>query len=502
MMRLALPVLITSVVWVALGASVASAELRVGSVDLNGYCQSQGWQRAEVDGPAHGPNAAYRWRCASGTSSAAIDMNAACRHQYQRTDLYGHETDPDDAYTWMCYAPESGSVQQLAPISYTAFDGHTETLVPWQGERVTMLVAPGTPRDAAVMARLISALDRGYGFYTEATGREPGTSHSLNGRDEVAEVTGTCGAGCGQIGSTGIEILGQYFESMYQQVAQNDLYDQTPFYELGRNFWFWTPQLAFKGPDQDPVITGYAVWMRFQAMTAAGVFGAPFGGKPFHTFASEVAALAGQYESDPSLSFAGTLAQNKSPGAYGGTDFWASLMTQLASRHGPTTFTKRFWAKASTLPATSSTAGAVTNWVQAASYAACADLRPVFYTRWGFPRADGSVTQRPSAQTVAEPPTGQCDSLSPPPPTQPRPGSNPTAPPPMGPGVKPTAAPSRGPGSRSCRHQLGRLTAWSRELRRRSKRYRRHPTNRNHRAVRVADHNVRVLRGRVTRACA
>ena len=47
-------------------------------------------------------------------------------------------------------------------------------------------------------------------------------------------------------------------------------------YELGRNFWFWSPQLQFHSPEHDVAVTGFAVWMRFRSMAAAGVRGAPF----------------------------------------------------------------------------------------------------------------------------------------------------------------------------------------------------------------------------------
>ncbi|MDQ6744437.1 MAG: hypothetical protein M3Z27_00210 [Actinomycetota bacterium] len=305
----------------------------------------------------------------------------------------------------------SDSATELSPFLYTAIDGHKETLVPWQGQHVSVLVEPGPVRDPVVMSELVAALDRAWSYYAATTGRLPGVAHSLNGRDEIAEVTSTCGAGCTYLGATGTEILTQYFETLYQQVAQSKLYDQVAFYELGRSFWFWSPQLAFKAPDQDPVVTGFAVLMRFRSMAAAGVAGAPYNGAPFTTFAAGVEALAREYEADPSLTFAGTLAQAKSPGAYGGTDFWASLMLQLAGRHGGQIFLTRFFHHAGSLPAASSTPGAVTNWVRDASYAACTDLAPVFYARWGFPRPDGSVTPRPTAASVPEPP-GSCTTLS------------------------------------------------------------------------------------------
>jgi serralysin len=299
------------------------------------------------------------------------------------------------------------TVQQLPPVAYTAIDGHKETLTPWQGRHVSVLVEPGVTRNPEVMTKLVQALDRAWNYYASTTGRMPGIGHSLNGRDEVAEVTSTCGAGCTYIGATGTEILTSYFESMYRQIGENDTFDQIPFYELGRSFWFWNSQLQFHSPDQDPVVTGFAVWMRFRSMAAAHVEGAPFNGTPFATFAAQVAALAGQYEANPSLTFAETLAQDKSPGLYGGTDFWASLMMQLAKRHGGQKFVKRFWQHAGELPVASSTTAAVTNWVQDANYAACTDLSSVFYVRWGFPRPDGSITKRPAANTVPEP-KGHC----------------------------------------------------------------------------------------------
>jgi hypothetical protein len=309
----------------------------------------------------------------------------------------------------------SDPVTQLAPITYTAQDGHQESLVPWQGRYVTVLVEQSPARDPTVMTQLVDALDRAWHYYTVTTGQTPASDRfRLNGRDEIAEVKSlnppnSCGgAACSYLGADGTEILNQYFEYGYQEIVQHDLFDQPLFYELGRNFWFWTSQLAFHSPDQDPVVTGFAVLMRFRSMAAAGVSGAPYNGStPFYEFKAGVAALAGEYEANPSLTFAQTLAQDKSPGAYGGTDFWASLMLQLAHRHGGQLFLSRFFQHAASLPPASSTTGAVTNWVRDSSYAACVNLAPVFYKRWGFPRPDGDVTQRPKATSVPEP-QGSC----------------------------------------------------------------------------------------------
>src|SRR5207247_594915 len=146
---------------------------------------------------------------------------------------------------------------RLAAITYQAFDGHTETLIPWQGHKIVVLVEEGVHRRPLVMQKLVGALDAAFTYYANTTGQLPTADHTLNGRDEIAEVTKTCGAGCGFLGATGIEIQTQYFEDLYNQAAGSNLFVQVPFYELGRNFWFWSPQLKFHAPDQDPVVTGF-----------------------------------------------------------------------------------------------------------------------------------------------------------------------------------------------------------------------------------------------------
>ncbi len=326
-------------------------------------------------------------------------------------------------------------VEQLPAYTYTRHDGKTETLTPWQGGHVTVLTEAGA-RDPTVMTSLVGALDRAWAYYATVTGRSPAENqYALNGRDMIAEVLHTyCGpkvkneqqandVACTYIGATGTEILAPFFDYGYDEIAQHNLYDQVLFYELGRSFWFWGPQLSFHKPSgapstwEDPVTTGYAVLMRFESMAAAGVSGAPpvDTHTSFSTYYNEIAELASVYEANPSFTFNETLAQDKPPpgnyqcgsGACGGTDFWASLMLQLAARHGGSSFLSRFWRDASTYPPAGGTVGAVTHWQLLAGQAACTDLSSVFYTSWGFPDADGGVMVRPPASDIPDP-KGRC----------------------------------------------------------------------------------------------
>jgi hypothetical protein len=299
---------------------------------------------------------------------------------------------------------------KLAPVTYAAFDGHTESLTPWEGVKVAVLVEAGV-RSASVMSKMVCALDRAWTYYHTTTGETPTPHRTTNGRTDVAEVSATCGAGCTFLGEAGTEILRSSFEYGYNEIAQYNLYDQVPFYEFGRSFWFWTNRLSDSPPCTvgDPSTTGFAVWMRFRSMTAAGVNGARFNGiTPFNTFKSQIVGLEGMYDANTSDTFAGTLCQDRSPDGYGGTDFWASIMMKLASLYGGQTFVARFWHHLSSLPAATSTAAAITNWLNEANYASCLNLSKVFYQRWAFPKPDGSVVSpRPTASSVPFP-VGHC----------------------------------------------------------------------------------------------
>jgi hypothetical protein len=299
------------------------------------------------------------------------------------------------------------------PVSYTREDGKVIKLVPWNGRYVVLLTPRHMILDRTVMGTLLHALDAGYTYYYEITGHAPPRYAVVHHRLPIAVVTATCGAGCSWVGMTGMEWLKSFFVTAYDEVRDDAQYDQVPFYEFGRNFWYDGAQLAYQSPQQDPVVTGFAVLMRFRSMNAAGLPGAPFNGTPFPQFESQVRGIIGDYEADLSKTWANTLAQDQSPSVDGGTDFWASIMMRLARHYGGNVFLSRFFRQAPHLPAAPDTVGAVTNWVDAASFAACADLRAVFYQRWSFPQPNGATDSRQPASNVAMPAGGCRDSKPP-----------------------------------------------------------------------------------------
>jgi hypothetical protein len=281
-------------------------------------------------------------------------------------------------------------VQQIRvspyPQHYTTFSGAALELYAWEGEKV-MILSRKPNVDRTTMFAWTDAMDAAYAYYRLCTGRDPvfyAPNYFINNRSTIADVASTCGAGCGFLGWTGIEIQNAFFDTGYNAIRNKDQFDQVPFYEFGRNFWFYGDQLAYKA--NDPVTTGYAVFMRFMAMEAAGVKGAPFGALSHEEFRTRVVELVDQYLANEALDWHNTLGAGKGvPGGFGGgADLFASFCFRLMRDYGGDAFIQRLWKKAGERPRATSTQDAVDNFFLASCAAANKNLTAVF-VQWRWP---------------------------------------------------------------------------------------------------------------------
>lgn len=277
----------------------------------------------------------------------------------------------------LAVSPSAGA----APVDYTSFQGTTYSLTPWGGRDVTVLT-PSPDLDAGVMDRLVQGIDAGYDVYRSFTGRSPTplASTTYNGTLTVAEVPNgaTCGAGCGYLGFTGIELTSDTFARSYGELGSTGRYDQAPFYELGRNFWFYGDQLGAL----DPLVTGYAIAGRFISMDEAGLPGAPFNGVlPYEEFRrSIVVDLLASYRADPSLDWTDTLAVGRAPDnpyGWGAADLAAGFFYQIYADHGLDGY-RDFFAALATLSPASTQAEAVANFERAAQLGVGRDYAELF----------------------------------------------------------------------------------------------------------------------------
>src|SRR5438128_4066633 len=132
-------------------------------------------------------------------------------------------------------------------VQYTAIDNTSYVLQPWFGRNLALLTPTNQVLSANIMGPILVALDAAWDYYRSVSpaGRSPTTlsSTTLYGRDTIAVVNSTCGAGCSYVGFTGTEILPAYFNTLYNGYASSQQFDQVVFYEFGRNWWFYGGQL-------------------------------------------------------------------------------------------------------------------------------------------------------------------------------------------------------------------------------------------------------------------
>lgn len=273
----------------------------------------------------------------------------------------------------------SGQVE----MTYTSFEGDELVRYAYVGEEVALLV-DSPDYDASVMSDIVATFDRAYKYYFRATGRHPSANVQYRGRATIAQVSSTCGAGCGYLGATGIEILDSSWNDLYEGVDERGEYDQVVFYELGRNFWFYESKIGLVAPDSNPIPTGFAVAMRFESMDASGVDGGPFNGIDFAIFRSQVRGLIDEYLADEALNFNNTIRMGESPVGWGATDLFASFYLRLSDEFG-VSFRRNFWKEVGALAGRGSTRDAVDNVVIAASLAADRNLGPRFSEDWRWP---------------------------------------------------------------------------------------------------------------------
>jgi len=268
-----------------------------------------------------------------------------------------------------------------ATVQYTSFQNDTYSLYPWYGEKIVLLTRSGS-LDLAAMQAIVAALDAAYGVYQTITGREPNIwgPTFLNGRSTIAEIPDghTCGAGCGLLAFTGIELDSTRFAGLYNGYVQHGQYDQAPFYELGRNFWFYGSQLGAL----DPFVTGFAIANRFISMEVAGLAGGPFNQTlAFQTFKESIVFdLLNSYLADPTLNWENTLNVNQAPAnpfGWSANDLAGAMFYRLFYENGIADY-HVFFAVLASLPPASSPIDAVNNFIEAARLATGRDYTYLF----------------------------------------------------------------------------------------------------------------------------
>ncbi len=269
-------------------------------------------------------------------------------------------------------------------------------LTPWTGEKVVFLTKDDS-LDPRLMRIWVSRLDAGWQVYADLTGRKPSPMGEFKGKALIAAVPGydlTCGAGCGNVGATGIE-LAMFYDDNYPALKANPkAMPHYVFYEMGRNYYTFDDRHSC-------FITGFAVFMRYVCMDAlhcedsdANTRKVIKGVEPLFS-ASKLSFLdlftmsSGIDEKTSRIKDAAgkMIDPSDQPVCY------ASAMLRLRRENGGDAWVKRFFHELANAPESDPATrdGALRQgwyWLLCASVAANKDLSPVFAGEWKLPIAE------------------------------------------------------------------------------------------------------------------
>ncbi len=273
-----------------------------------------------------------------------------------------------------------------AAVSYESFEKDNYTRYSFEGEHVVLLL-DHPMYNSNVINAILDDLDSAYEIYTRVTGREPTLFREYNGKGSIAVVDSTCGAGCGYVGYTGIEILKDWWDTLYNYHNNDGLRQQILFYELGRNFTF----ISGKTHTAD-LSTPFAVFMSIYITDELGLPLAPIrtGSGDTFTVAGFIDAfqeLFSTYLSSNSYTFNSVFINNQGVsntyGLNGGGDVITGMYFNLWEAYGDN-WVENFFKDLAARPNADTTQETADNIVLSASSAASRDLSSVFID-WKFP---------------------------------------------------------------------------------------------------------------------
>ncbi|AEI68858.1 hypothetical protein [Corallococcus macrosporus] len=350
---------------------------------------------------------AFSWKCWHQGQSKAMDLNKACRDQYPNE---GHEAaylSYSDPYSWYCVLKNS-----YTPVNST---NSPAQLYLWKGRKIALRTPDRTTCTTQQIKHIVTGIDKGVDFYEDVTGDSPSPHYRYGNLNSFAVLPSgyamSCvGVACGFVGFTGVEISFPVFRDEMCPAAAAGVHDSTPFYELGRNYWFYGAQLASSESTYGTSIrTGYAVAMRFLAMEYEGLSGT----SAHDTLYGQIEGLVDTYRT--ATVACGTPGATATPTTPGGStcyrydwentlragnglsgrsapDLFASFVFRLHSQHG-WPFINYVWRDAADLGSVTSVYHAADNFIIAASRAAGVNLSDVFQYSWRWPLSSSVRTQ-------------------------------------------------------------------------------------------------------------
>ena len=275
-------------------------------------------------------------------------------------------------------------------------------MYPWEGKN-TVLLTIRNDYNPETIGRLLSAFDSASVIYDDISGGfkkytpvNSSWSRMINNKNVVAmiptiddldsaKVISCGGNACAAPGTYGIEVRWQVLESAIWMLENFDLYDLTVFYELGRVYWPYQACLnKLPWKENDGVVTGYAVLMRYVTTESIGLQAGPEQELSPEFHKSTIMSFVESLRNETSLTLNNTLLSGTKVNGLDANAMWASLMYFIGENNGKLNFYKSFFSNCNRLPDASTTKQAISNWISQTNYAARVDLSSLFYTSWKY----------------------------------------------------------------------------------------------------------------------
>ena len=105
-------------------------------------------------------------------------------------------------------------------MKYTSFEGEKVERHAWLGRHVAFQTAR-EDLDPAAMTRRATRSTRSTSSITMPPNESRPKLKQYEGRVTITEIEKTCGAGCGYLGATGIELMPGCFQELYEGVLKH-----------------------------------------------------------------------------------------------------------------------------------------------------------------------------------------------------------------------------------------------------------------------------------------
>jgi len=281
-------------------------------------------------------------------------------------------------------------------VSYKHFtSNNTSILQAAKGRNVVLLTSKNDyPKE--MIDSFVFDLDKIYDYYKDMAG-EPKTLSFMDGKATIAVVddTGVFVSPSGKhyqslargfTGHTGIEISAGTFSKIFANHAAGRGMGNTPYWEMGRNFWFggvydigWESGISGVGE-------AYALAMQTIAARQAGV-------KPdthLLEVEKEIESTLDKYIKDPKATFHNTIAEGRDSFGRAGRAHWllAGMVIRLHRDCGGDAFLRKFLAEIREAGGADNPQSAVDQLATAASRASGWDLTRMMREEWKLPVSD------------------------------------------------------------------------------------------------------------------